>query len=210
MSEERSFEIKPPGRQSIDVVVRFARIVTIAELAKAYAGTHAPCGSVIRVQSNAAVLAQSRRDGGLWYRFGLFQYDRAIFATVYVRTEGAVDVLVLDLAAPRIRELLNAAKKEGHLNVMLTADDGDARVMHVAEAQDLEASHRATMETRVTTAPELAEAVAAVARACASVEGATRLQYDLRDLRRVVVHVVLTQEHEAEIGKAMQSARTIH
>ena len=135
MSEEKTAESQPLARQFIEVDVRYARIVTPPELAKAYAATHAPCSSVIRVQSNAAVLAQSRRDGGLWYRFALFQYGKAILATVFVRTEGAVHVLVLDLAAAPIRELLREARTEGHLYVMLTAVDGDARLMHVADAQ---------------------------------------------------------------------------
>ena len=210
MSEEKTAESQPLARQFIEVDVRYARIVTPPELAKAYAATHAPCSSVIRVQSNAAVLAQSRRDGGLWYRFALFQYGRAILATVFVRTEGAVHVLVLDLAAAPIRELLREARTEGHLYVMLTAVDGDARLMHVADAQDLEASRRASTEAHVTTAPELAGAVAEVARACASIEGAKQLQFDIRKLRRVVMHVVLTEGHEAEIASAMQAARTVH
>jgi hypothetical protein len=122
LDSEFSVIVRPAVQVSFDEFLRPKKLssgITVAPWA-------------IKIVVDPAVIAQSRRDGGLPHRFGRFQFNGINLNVLLLKSDDEVDAIVLPMSVPAVWELLEGSEAFENIAILMVDSMDDARVVLVS------------------------------------------------------------------------------
>ena len=121
-------------------------------------------GTAIRLDVSCALLAASRRDGGVRHRFGVLEFDACCIGAMLTHADRELHAVLFDLGASEMKNFFMEAEALNAFRVLIVAETGDLRLMLPPRSEGMDMLFEATRKARSVPALELAGAAAEAAR----------------------------------------------
>jgi len=167
-------------------------------------------GDALVLRVSAELLAQSRRDGGLAHKFGVFEFERLALGALFIAGSDALHVVLLEPAVAECRALLAHAEATGYLHVLAFAGKADSRLMRIGRCDGLDMLCVAARNSRPGSTQEVAQAVAAALEFVGSPANLASLELPEPLPTRVVTHFILTASRDADIERCAAQDLQLH
>lgn len=167
-------------------------------------------GDAVVIGVSSELLAQSRRDGGLLNKLGVFEFESMTLGALFIASDHELHAALFEPAVPECQKLLTAALSANRLHVLAFAGSKDSRLMLIDRPEALELLCAAAHGTRPGSTLEVTQAVGAALEFAASPDNFAALGFAQQHPAQVVAHFVLTPSREADIERYAAKATTTH
>jgi hypothetical protein len=169
-------------------------------------GTQRRTGFAIIVQVNAALLAQSRRDGGIEHHVGVIELEDNTLGLVELVGQDAIHYIVFDPSERIMRDILVESERSGCFLRIFLVDEDDVRVTIMPDNDQMcEVIRNASRYARCDT-QQFAEANLALAEQLRAAQAQSELAEECTP--DVVLHSFLTDERFVEAERMAASDET--
>lgn len=163
--------------------------------------TPVPPGWTVVTRASSTLLALSRREGGLKHRFGVLESDGVVFGVMFIRGVDELHVLVLDVSAPEVRELLAESERNGGMKILLVGDARDMRLMVPHTASDFRTLMLTARTSKTVNTSSFVRHLGDVMRHATSEEVIKLLGMTPDKLTEIQVSCLVTPQRVAEVER---------